>query len=186
MEKPEKIPAWIDGAAAVVAAVAAILEEAKKERRLKLRIHSNSKWEKDACEAALRGDMVPLANLLYPAHPLNSGLFGGPIRATLTPATWGLVVQFLTGQRNLKTGRLRGKPGAPKMSEQKRRANSPTHDAAELVPVIEAILRWLYPEQTQRAIKDRALEVTAKLRTISNPETVRRHLTRSKKDRHKI
>jgi hypothetical protein len=61
--------------------------------------------EKDAVEAALRGDLAPLACLLHPAHPLNSGLLGAPIRATLTPATWGLVVQFLTGQRNLKTGK---------------------------------------------------------------------------------
>ncbi len=49
--------------------------------------------------------------------------------------------------------------GAAKQSAARRRAANPVHNAADEVPVIEAILRQHYPKQ--RGIRDRAVDLAA-------------------------
>jgi hypothetical protein len=144
--------------------------------------------ERDAVAAAERGDIGPLADLLRPEHPLNEHpLFGGnPIRSHFSAMTWTLVADFLTGERNPRTGRLKGKPGRSKMTAEERRAMNPVHDAADMVPVIADILLLHYPEQTPAQIRDRALSIAAGMKGVKSAETVNFHLNRAKNDRRRI
>jgi hypothetical protein len=133
--------------------------------------------EQDAVAAAERGEIGPLADLLRPEHPMNMyPLFGGnPIRSHFSATTWTLVADLLTGERNPRTGRLKGKPGRPKMTAEERRA-----------PHIADILRELYPEQTPAQIHDRALSIAAGMRGVKSAETVKFHLNRARNDRRRI
>jgi hypothetical protein len=142
--------------------------------------------EQEAVEAAMRGDVEPLANLLRPF----AGVFGlpdevNPAIKQLSPATWAIIVQFLTGERKLRTGRLGGGPGRPTMSLEERRAESPVHDAAEEVDAIRAILRRSYPDQHSRQIRERAMEIAAQRKGVEL-DTLVNYLKRPKKDRRRL
>jgi hypothetical protein len=142
--------------------------------------------ERAAVAAAARGDVRPLADLLRPLHHL--GFLPdevNPAIKNLSPATWSLVVQFLTGERNLRTGRNRGEPGRPKMTAEERRAANPVHDAAEEVPAIAAILRKLYPSRAKSALLERAVEIAARRKRVRR-DTLARYLGRSRKDPHRV
>lgn len=142
--------------------------------------------EEHACEAALRGDLMPLIDLLTPDIFEDIGIneVNRKIRF-LKPATWTLVVEFLAGKRNLRTGRLRGEPGRPAMAEEMRRKHNPVHDAADELPVIAAILTRLYPAVAKKAVKERAIAIAAG-RKGAAPEILTRHLSRPRSDRRRI
>jgi hypothetical protein len=111
--------------------------------------------EKGAVEAARRGDMEPLANLLRPL--VSPPEFEIPDEVNpkikyLSPATWSIIADFLTGALNPRTGRVKGRPGRPKLSEEERRAKNRVHDAADEFAVIRDMLRYLYPERCSAEI----------------------------------
>jgi hypothetical protein len=137
-----------------------------------------------AVEAARRGDVKPLANLLRPV--CGMGLAPDKVSPEIerfSLETWTLIADFLTGERNPKTGRMRGEPGRPKMSTEERRARNRAHDAIDEIPVIRAILRRLYPEQDANQINDRAEEIAQRRKNIAvSLQNLRR---RSKKSGHR-
>jgi hypothetical protein len=142
--------------------------------------------EEQACEAALRGDLMPLVNLLTPEIFEDIGINEVNVKIPyLKPSTWTLVVEFLTGKRNLKTGRLQGEPGRPAMAEKTRRNLNPVHDAADEVLVIAATLTRLYPAVAQKAVKERAIAIAAR-RKSADPDILTRHLSRPASDRRRI
>jgi hypothetical protein len=142
-----------------------------------------------AAEAAECGDLEPLANLLRPLGGMLE--FGipdevNPAIEKLSPETWMIIVQFLTGQRNLKTGKLKGKRGPRKKKEEERRRDNPVHNAADFVPAVTAILQRLYPTKGKAEIKRRAIEVAAWLEYPTRPAMLERHLRRPPGDRRRI
>jgi len=104
------------------------------------------------------------------------------LNSNLPPAIGKLVIEFLRGQRNLKTG---NKPGRRKMTDDERRAINPIHDAADDVPFIKAILKNDWPNQTPEDIRDRALAITAKRHRVKE-ETLARYLNSSKRHRRRL
>jgi len=137
--------------------------------------------EQAAVAAAMRRDLEPLADMLRPIANLRGLPYKpNPAIKSLSPDTWALIVEFLTGQRNLRTGRRKGEPGRPKMSAEERRARTPTHNAADEFSVIVDILQRLYPEQSAGQIRDRAEEI-AKARTgaRASVQTYRRRATKA-------
>jgi hypothetical protein len=224
---PPKLPKWIDEAA-VADLVAAEMEELRSEvERLAWTTNTGLpgpdagedlraiydlmtaesfrgwpvKGEKEAVEAALRGDVEPLADLLRPdattldmlksnvktLSPSELRPIAQSLRVkTLRLSTWNLIAQFLTGERNLRTGRLRGEPGRPTMSLEERRAESPVHDAAEEFHAIRAILRRLYyPKQSSSQIRARAMEIAAQRNRVEL-DTLVNYLKRPRKDRRRL
>ena len=161
------------------------------------------KGEKEAVAAAMRGDVEPLADLLRPDattldmlrsnHAAGTTLPPSELRTfarllrvrTLRMSTWILIAQFLTGERSLRTGRLRGEPGRPTMSSEKRRAESPVHNAAEEVDAIQAILRQSYPDQHSSQIRDRARAIAAQRNGVE-AITLAKYFRRPKKDRRRL
>jgi hypothetical protein len=137
--------------------------------------------EKAAVEEAKRGDLERLVEML---RPLESGAVSPEIKS-IAPETWTLVVEFLTGERSLNSGRLKGEPGRPKMSKAERRARNPVHIAAVEFPAIKDILKWKYPKQTRAAIHERAAEIAAKRNGIK-AETLKTHCARRRSDRRRI
>jgi hypothetical protein len=140
--------------------------------------------EEQACEAALRGDLMPLVNLLTPEIFVGINLANVKI-PHLKPSTWTLVGEFLAGKRNLCTGRLQGAPGRPAMAEETRRKLNPVHGAADEVPVIAAILTRRYPAVAKKAVKQRAIAIAAG-RKGADPDILTRHLSRPGSDRRRI
>jgi hypothetical protein len=104
--------------------------------------------EEQAVTAALRGDLKLLVDLIRAwHHPPEFHLRDeiNPAVKNLSPDTWEIIAQFLTGERNLQTGRRRGEPGRPVQSVEQRRADNPVHRAADEARVIIAILKRHYP-----------------------------------------
>lgn len=144
--------------------------------------------EEAAVAAALRGDLSLLVNMLAP-YPYPPGadpreLVNSKIKY-LSHATWAIVCQFLTGERNLKTGRMKGEPGRPRMSGDQRRAINPVHVAADEVPVVAAVLKKAYPDRPEPVIARRAAEVAAR-RNGARVETLVKHLSRSQRDPRRV
>jgi hypothetical protein len=144
-----------------------------------------SEWE--AVEAAMCGDVEPLAMLL---RPFSGELLGlpdevNPAIKRLSPDAWEIIVQFLTGERNPKTGKLRGERGPRKKSAEERRAESPVHGAAAEVDTIRAILRRSYPDQHNSQIRDRAIEIAAQRNGVE-ASTLAKYLRRPRKDRRRL
>jgi hypothetical protein len=100
--------------------------------------------ERKAVEAAQRGDVGPLVSFISPPDNLKNS---ARMSMSLRLETWRLIVEFLTGKRNLGNGKLRGKGGRPKMSDDERREKNPNHDAVDYSQEIQAILRRSYPDQ---------------------------------------
>jgi hypothetical protein len=140
--------------------------------------------EHAAVAAALRGDTKPLADMVRPIP--HGGLIPddvNPMVKRLSVDAWALIAQLLAGERNLRTGRLKGQPGRPRMSRADRRARNPAHAAVAEVPAIRAILRRLYPERSTGEVSVRADEV-ARLRagTVASVTILRR---RARRGRHR-
>jgi hypothetical protein len=195
MTTRRRLPRWSDESA-ISKLVAEEIEQAELEEERLFYSHYapqipgvpvswiNAGIERDAVAAALRGDIAELAGLLNPEHPYNK-LRKIPIRSRLSPETWRLVVQFLTGERNLRSGRLKGERGRPQMSSEERRAASPVHDAADEVLSIKIILHQLYPDQDRGQINDRAIAIAAR-RGGTAPSTLSKYLNRPRRDRRRL
>ena len=89
--------------------------------------------EQAAVDAAKGGDLRPLAyHFLLPDPDPDMDPDTGEVTkvtyevndriAHLRPETWLLIVEFLLRERNLKTGKKKGEPGRPRMTEEERRA----------------------------------------------------------------
>jgi hypothetical protein len=133
--------------------------------------------ESEAVDAAEGGNYAPLAKLFDPKHPLNHPDIKPPICASLTPKTYALVFDILSGRK---------KPAhRPKLTDIERRAINPIHDAADEVPVVERMLHTWYPDQTANEIYNRTLYVVAHRHQV-RPETLAAHLKRSRGDRRRL
>jgi hypothetical protein len=133
--------------------------------------------EKYVVTVALDGNLEPLIEFL--CNPYNVSF-----RLSLAPSTRHLIVEFLTGARSLHTGKPKGQPGRPKMSEEKRRASNPIHDAAGEFPLIKKILKQYYPTQSAGHINDRAEAIAQKRANIAT--SVKNYRRRSGKHPHKL
>jgi hypothetical protein len=111
--------------------------------------------EREAVERAEVGDFGPLAELLRPEHPMNRYPIGKSLRNRLSPATWHLIV------RKLATGQPRRNKGGQKKTPEERRASTRTHDAAEEVLLLDAVLRNAYPAQSAEQIRTAACNAVA-------------------------
>jgi hypothetical protein len=110
-----------------------------------------------AFKEALRGKLVKMTDLLRPPRT-QSGIYMTPTHTvTLSSDNWDLIIEFLEGKRSFKSGKEKGRRGRPKMSPNERRAATPTHDAADFVPIIIKILCRMFPDQPAKNIRNRAL-----------------------------
>jgi hypothetical protein len=125
------------------------------------------RFEKEAVEAARRGNNAMLAELLQSEHLEWLGTDARKIIADILRGTH-------------KVGR-----GRPKMTSKQRWAKNPIHRAALEVAVLRQTLCRLYPEQTAPAVRDCALRLAAE-RTGVALGTLRQHLRRPKNDRRRI
>jgi hypothetical protein len=108
--------------------------------------------ERDAIEAAKRGELAALLELLR-----------GPHRDQLQPETVEFMIEFMTGKRNPGTGRRRGGgAGRSKMRSEEKEAKNPLHNAAAEFDTIKRLLREHYPAKLYSEIRKRALELAAK------------------------
>jgi hypothetical protein len=126
--------------------------------------------EKAAVEAAKRGDLVALVNLLR-----------GPHRDWLQPETVELVIEFMTGERNPRTGRRKGERqvGASKMTTEEKAAKNPLLNAAAEFNVIKRLLREHYPSEPYSEIRKRALKLAAERASIE-PERLGDYIRRAR------
>jgi hypothetical protein len=148
--------------------------------------------ERAAVEWALCGYTEPLALLLAEYWGLWHG--GGSVKH-LSPETCELVLEYVRGVRNPKTGKKRGERdpktgkkrglGARRKTPDERRKTTPTYDAVELVKwkVIEAILRAMFPGHKE--ISERAIELAAEIKGVPH-DTLVTHLGRSRTDRRRL
>ena len=142
--------------------------------------------EEGAVAAALRGDTKPLAELLRPrVSPPEFELPDevNPAIKTLSPATWSIIADLVTGKLNPRTGRGKGQPGRPRMSREERRARNPVHDAADEFLVIKSILRHHYPRQSVAQINLRAEKIAQDRARIAT--SVLNLRGRTRKTRHR-
>ena len=98
----------------------------------------------------------------------------------LAPSTLALVAEFLTGERNLTTGRLKGEPGRPRVSKE--RLSKDVHEAAEQFFIIREVLGRDYPGQSKADIRDRAMLLVEKLTGVLQ-KTLQNYLDLPKKRR---
>jgi hypothetical protein len=142
--------------------------------------------ELPAIKAFLHGDREPLARLLTPISVPELGYCAvNPEIARLRPETWNFIADIVRGRLNPKTGRMMGEPGRPKKSADAKRRDTPTYDAAEHVPVIQAILRGMFPDKDNNQIRDRAI-ILAAFNWRMETETLARHLSRPAGDRRRL
>jgi hypothetical protein len=134
--------------------------------------------ERAITAAKEEGNYVPLFKLLESKHPLNNSQYEIELRRALSAEAYDLIAAI--GAHRMK----RAKAGRPKLTDRERRARSPIHNAADDFRVARAILRQLYPEQLKDQIDDRAFSVAAQMHK-TGVETLRDHLRRSKRDRHR-
>ena len=137
--------------------------------------------EEGVREAALSGWTEPLA-LLIQQHVDPVEGFAKVDR--ISPEIWRLVMEYVRGERNPKTGKRKGDRGPRKKTSAERRATTPTHDAADFVPVIQTYLREAYPKQDRGEINDRALKIAARIKG-ARADTVADHQKRGRRDRHR-
>jgi hypothetical protein len=126
-------------------------------------------WEEEAAvEAARRGELVALVDLLR-----------GPHRDWLQPETVELVVEFMTGVRNPQTGRRKGGgAGRSKMTPEEREAK-PKRIAAAEFDTIKRLLREHYPSEPSSEIRKRAFELAVERASVE-PERLGDYLKRAR------
>ena len=94
--------------------------------------------------------------------------------------TWELIAEFLLGKRNLKTGKKTGKPGRPGMTEEE---GASTHQPMMQPSWCQSLWRFCvacFLKQQTRHIRDRAIEIAAKIKRISE-KTLIYYLRRSQR-----
>jgi hypothetical protein len=110
------------------------------------------------------------------------------------PATLKLVAEIMTGQRwewtdkqklvaEITSERRRGK--RPVMTQEERRTRNPIHDAAVEVHILKPRLKLLYPEQSRKAVHERAIKIAA-TRADIDTEKLTRYLARSRSSPQRI
>lgn len=115
--------------------------------------------ERTAVAEAERGRFDALADLVQPADRMIAWLRS-------------LGHDLGTQAKALVAGRLRGIKrgrGRPPLTEDEKRALTPTHDAADEVPTIMLILRNHYPGQDAKQISDRAMAIAGERAHMETP-----------------
>ena len=119
------------------------------------------KAERDAVEAAERGDTAPLAALLR-----------GENLDWLSSETRELIARLMAGKPEPGRGR-------PKMPPAERFAGNPIHAAAAEVQILQRDLQKFYPDRAAPAVRARALELAAR-RSGVDEEQLRTYCRRSR------
>jgi hypothetical protein len=144
--------------------------------------------EQWAVDDAMGGGVRRLAELIAPVTNADATPTINPAIQHLSPATFALIVEFLTGKRKLETGRMSraggGGPGRPPMTPEERRAANPIHDAAEEFPHVKAILKQHWPEQNSERIEHRTETILQKRYEIT--ASVRNLKRRPRRGRHRV
>jgi hypothetical protein len=145
---------------------------------------SQSDEERAAVEAALRGEPKLLGNLMPRRRP-DGTLVNVRTYKRIAPETAALIGEILRGERNPNTGRLWRDPqpgneminaGAPKMSEGRKLRRWPSHIARLLCLLVISILQRWFPEQPDKAIRQRALEFASGKTRGVQVSTLREHM----------
>jgi hypothetical protein len=126
--------------------------------------------EREAVEAALRGSFGLLADMLEQKSPFHRWEPGWK----LSPEAIALIARRLRREPIAK-------PGRPKQTLERRRHNTPVHDAAAEFKAVERILRQHYPKE--KKIRDRAISIAAARAGIKY-DTLKDYL--KKPDRHPL
>jgi hypothetical protein len=135
--------------------------------------------EKEAVEEAMRGDPEPLAHLLERYWGLVKPVLPTDRVDQLSVETRRLIVE------HVRRGGTKRKRGRPKKDALDRLWETPVHYAAAVVPIIEMILRRMYPNQSSEDIRDRALLFAAD-RAGTSVETLDNYLKRKRTDRRRL
>jgi hypothetical protein len=99
----------------------------------------------------------------------------------MTPAIWALIADYIEGKKLRKPGGLESK------TREERRASSPIHRAAEMVPHAERILTENYPKEPRADVRDMALRVIRHfLGAEVGIDQLENYLARSKKDERRL
>jgi hypothetical protein len=132
----------------------------------------------DDIRASVRaGCPETIARLLH-----QDAMSGFPKVERISPETWRLVIEFVRGERNPRTGKRTGDRGPRKKTSAQKRKEAGVHDAADYVPVILAYLREAYPEQDRRQIHDLARKIAGRIKGVE-PETIAAHQKRGRNRR---
>jgi hypothetical protein len=134
-----------------------------------------ARMERNAVEAAERGDFKPLAEMLKQKNPLIKWL-RRDLKLHLGPKADALLAERITGEDRGKRGR-----GRPKQTVEQRHINTPVHGAANEVEDIERILRRHYPDE--KKIRERAITVAAERAGIRR-QTLVNYLKSKRRIRH--
>jgi hypothetical protein len=136
--------------------------------------------QEQAIEAATRGKPSKLAGLIKDA--------ADDAEFKIEPDALRLVAEFLSGERNLRTGRTKAEQqrGRPKMATSERAAKTRTHDAAKYYyPAVRQVLRQEYPGQSRGDHHDCALYITSRWTKVK-ANTIANYLHRGEHDPHRI
>jgi hypothetical protein len=99
----------------------------------------------------------------------------------MTPAIWALIADYIEGKKLRKPGGLESK------TREERRASSPIHRAAEMVPHAERILTENYPKEPRADVRDMAWRVIRHfLGAEVGIDQLENYLARSKKDERRL
>jgi len=120
--------------------------------------------EELAVEAAMGGRFQKLEDLIE--SEIRNWEENPDYRLKFSPSTLRRVLEFASGKRNVKTGKPKGKPGAPKLGASERSRRTPTHDGGNYYfPAIREVLRQEYPGQKPEDYRDRAYNFAARMAT---------------------
>jgi hypothetical protein len=135
--------------------------------------------EDDIRASVQAGCSESIARLLH-----QDAMSGFPKVERISPKTWRLVIEFVRGERNPRTGKRTGDRGPRKKTSAQKRKEAGVHDAADYVSVIRTYLRDAYPKQDRKQIHDIVLKIAGRITGV-NPETIAAHLKHGRRDRHR-
>jgi hypothetical protein len=156
-----------------------------EERKLLLKKEILPEGQAEIAEWARCGWTEPVALLL---QQYFNPVAGFRRVQQISPEITRVVLEIVRGERNPKTGKLKdpktGKwmRGPRKKAWAEKHAWTPTHDAAEFVPVIKQYLSEAHPG---RNINDLADEIAAHIKDVRRSETVTDQRKRGPRDRHR-
>jgi hypothetical protein len=143
--------------------------------------------EEIAVEAAMHGNFKKLGEYFKSEAHLQET---SDLALRLTPATLRLAAEVFSGERNIKTGRLKSEKqqrGRGKMTKDERAARNPIHNAARLdFPAAMQVLREEYPGRREEDYRDRAIAIVERTSPGVKKKTLRNYLNRPKRGRHRI
>jgi hypothetical protein len=126
------------------------------------------------------GDLKPLLDMIEPRTWIDGTPYKvNPVVSRLSPATWALVCDLLSGR--LKPPRRLGR--RPMDKDVRRRINRQLDDAADYVDLIVPFLKRLWPKRQEQDIKSKAIDIAVKQHEIKDRVLLANRVVPSKRDR---